>query len=116
VAKSKNVFACQHCGFESPKWMGKCPSCQSWNSFVEEIQRKDEKKAAWQDPSFDKVAHALKLSEIGIQNNRRIVTADEELNRVLGGGIVEGSVVLVSGEPGIGKSTCFCRLLCKCNN
>jgi DNA repair protein RadA/Sms len=110
VAKSKNVFACQHCGFESPKWMGKCPSCQSWNSFVEEIQRKDEKKAAWQDPSFDKVAHALKLSEIGIQNNRRIVTADEELNRVLGGGIVEGSVVLVSGEPGIGKSTLFLQI------
>lgn len=110
MAKSKNVFACQHCGFESPKWMGKCPSCQSWNSFVEEIQRKDEKKAAWQDPSFDKVAHALKLSEIGIQNNRRIVTADEELNRVLGGGIVEGSVVLVSGEPGIGKSTLFLQI------
>ena len=110
MAKSKNVFACQHCGFESPKWMGKCPSCQSWNSFVEEIQRKDEKKAAWQDPSFDKVAHALKLSEIGIQNNRRIVTADEELNRVLGGGIVEGSAVLVSGEPGIGKSTLFLQI------
>lgn len=113
MAKSKTVYFCQQCGHESAKWLGKCPSCQQWNTFVEEIV---EKSAAavptWksEQPRGAKGNKAAVLHEIDYREEDRILTSDAELNRVLGGGIVRGSLVLVGGEPGIGKSTLMLQL------
>lgn len=110
MAKTKSAFFCQNCGYESPKWAGKCPSCGTWNSFVEEIvQREDKSKkniTDWDDAAKE-LRKAHKLDEIIPQAELRMITPDPELNRVLGGGVVPGSVILVAGEPGIGKSTLF---------
>lgn len=107
MAKSKTTFVCQNCGTESARWQGKCPSCQSWNSFVEEIiSTKATTKAVWKEDKKT-TQHALPLQEIHEIKTDRIQSKDHELNRVLGGGIVPGSVILVAGEPGIGKSTLF---------
>ncbi|OSZ82339.1 DNA repair protein RadA [Chitinophagaceae bacterium IBVUCB1] len=109
MAKIKSAFFCQQCGYESPKWAGKCPSCGSWNSFVEEVIQRDDKQkpiAGWEDESKEQ-RKAHKLDELVIQKELRLQTPDAELNRVLGGGLVPGSVILVAGEPGIGKSTLF---------
>lgn len=106
MAKSKTLFFCQSCGYESPKWIGKCPSCQSWNSFAEEIVSKSETdKNAWRQDSKSKASKPKTLNEIESTGEIRISTPDQELNRVLGGGIVPGSLILIGGEPGIGKST-----------
>ena len=104
---SRTVFACQNCGFQSRKWMGKCPDCGEWNSFVEERERpvgKDSTSTArvgisWRD------SKPIAFTEIEAQDDSREVTGIEEFDRVLGGGIVPGSLVLIGGEPGIGKST-----------
>jgi DNA repair protein RadA/Sms len=106
----KTAFFCSHCGYESTKWIGKCPSCGSWNTFVEEIIHKDssQKNNGWKDYHDERrPVKAIALNEISASEQTRIVTPDAELNRVLGGGIVPGSIVLVAGEPGIGKSTLF---------
>ena len=108
MTKTKTGFFCQNCGYESAKWLGKCPSCNQWNTFVEEVIHKgtDKKNDEWKD--YSAVSNGLKviaLNEIISGEEKRIITPDAELNRVLGGGIVAGSVVLVAGEPGIGKST-----------
>ena len=104
MAKSKTSFFCQNCGYESAKWVGKCPSCQQWNSFVEEVIVKEEKtKKIWQEDS-EKSEPRLINSISSEQTNRRS-TSDKELDLVLGGGIVPGSLILIGGEPGIGKST-----------
>ena len=110
MAKIKTAFFCQQCGHEAPKWAGKCPSCGAWNSFVEEVVQRDDKgkpAAGWDadDAKENKKAH--KLDEVVQSNEPRIEAPDAELNRVLGGGVVPGSVILVAGEPGIGKSTLF---------
>ena len=109
MSKVKTAYFCQNCGYESAKWSGKCPSCQQWNTFVEELVQKDSKKSApsdWQNYSGEVVIKkTLALHEVITTDSPRIVTTDQELNRVLGGGIVPGSIVLVAGEPGIGKST-----------
>jgi DNA repair protein RadA/Sms len=107
VAKSKSVFYCQGCGYESAKWLGKCPSCNSWNTFAEEIVNKQEtSKTEWrQDSSKQKNSKARTLDEIAGGTDVRWNCNDNELNRVLGGGIVPGSLILIGGEPGIGKST-----------
>ena len=116
MSKNKTSFFCQNCGTESAKWQGKCPSCHSWNSFVEEIVQKDTKKEIWIDEKeTTKNSRSKKLNEIIDSETRRIITKDKELNRVLGGGIVEGSVVLVAGEPGIGKSTLFLQACLQMN-
>ena len=110
MAKIKSAFFCQQCGYETPKWTGKCPSCGAWNSFVEEIKERDAKsrgEAIWMDDDHKEKRKAHKLDEITAQDETRIQTQDPELNRVLGGGMVPGSVILVAGEPGIGKSTLF---------
>lgn len=110
MAKTKTAFFCQQCGYETPKWTGKCPSCGAWNSFVEEIVHKDDKtkkETTWTDDDPKEKNKAHKLSELAPQDETRMLTPDEELNRVLGGGVVPGSVILVAGEPGIGKSTLF---------
>ncbi|MCR6721619.1 MAG: AAA family ATPase [Chitinophagaceae bacterium] len=110
MSKTKSAFFCQHCGHESVKWVGQCPSCGEWNSFVEELIQKDDPKnnKNWKDYKEEKKSkHPIPLSAIKSGEDKRLVTADAELNRVLGGGIVAGSIVLVAGEPGIGKSTLF---------
>lgn len=104
--KTKSAYLCQHCGFESPKWLGKCPSCAQWNSFVEEvIERGPAAKTLWKDEDRKTGNTPVLLQDISVEKGERIITSDLELNRVLGGGIVPGSIVLVGGEPGIGKST-----------
>ncbi|MFL9481656.1 DNA repair protein RadA [Chitinophagaceae bacterium LWZ2-11] len=109
MSKIKTAFFCSNCGYESAKWLGKCPSCNQWNTFVEEIIDKgNNKEQQWKDYKTEKKTNKIvALQEIAVTKERRIVTHDPELNRVLGGGIVPGSIVLVAGEPGIGKSTLF---------
>src|ERR1700743_3726557 len=110
MSKIKTAFFCSNCGYESAKWSGKCPSCDQWNTFVEEVISKDNKLAEsdWKNFTTDKKeTRSISLNEVISAEEKRIVTADIELNRVLGGGIVTGSIVLVAGEPGIGKSTLF---------
>jgi DNA repair protein RadA/Sms len=107
TSKIKTTFYCQQCGAESAKWQGRCPSCQSWNSFVEEPVHKETRREPWKDAGTKKAPGSTRLQEVPESTQQRILTRDSELNRVLGGGIVEGSVVLVAGEPGIGKSTLF---------
>ena len=110
MSKIKTAFFCSNCGYESAKWTGKCPSCNEWNTFIEEVITKDNKleETDWKKLSPDKKdGRTISLHEVVSAEEKRIITADPELNRVLGGGIVAGSIVLVAGEPGIGKSTLF---------
>jgi DNA repair protein RadA/Sms len=110
ASKIKTAFFCNNCGYESAKWLGKCPSCQQWNSFVEEVIHKEQKqaKSGWKELSIgEKGSKTILLNELKADEQPRIPTGDPELDRVLGGGIVPGSIVLVGGEPGIGKSTLF---------
>ena len=103
MAKTKSVYFCQSCGYESPKWLGKCPACGEGNTFVEErvtVGKKSNSKS-----SRSGMAQPIKLSEIETLDEPRIHMPSEELNRVLGGGLVAGSLTLIGGEPGIGKST-----------
>lgn len=106
MAKVKTVYTCQNCGASSPKWVGKCPSCGEWNTYVEEVQ---EKAPATNGNARKALGGAgnqpQRLQEIDVIDTFRIATKDIELNRVLGGGIVPGSVILLAGDPGIGKST-----------
>lgn len=112
MAKSKTLFFCQTCGYESPKWIGKCPSCNSWNSFAEEIVTKaDQSKNEWRtEGTKSRTERPKTLNEITSSDEMRIESTDREFNRVLGGGIVPGSLVLIGGEPGIGKSTLMLQL------
>lgn len=104
MAKAKSKFCCQDCGYESPKWFGKCPGCQAWNSFVEEVEHAV--KAPGLNSSFLKTKEkAVPLINIESSQEQRIHTQHKELDRVLGGGLVPGSLILVGGDPGIGKST-----------
>ncbi len=115
MSKVKTGYFCQNCGYESTKWAGKCPGCQQWNTFVEELIQKDTKKSAgadWQtyNGEVGVVKKTRALNDVQAAETPRVVTTDAELNRVLGGGIVPGSIVLVAGEPGIGKSTLFLQM------
>lgn len=110
MSKVKTAFFCQNCGYESVKWVGQCPSCGQWNTFVEELVQKENGKKAddWKGYNEEKRnSKTISLNEVKSSEEKRLPTADTELNRVLGGGIVPGSLVLVAGEPGIGKSTLF---------
>jgi DNA repair protein RadA/Sms len=110
MAKVKTAFFCSNCGYESAKWLGKCPSCGTWNTFVEEVISKPsvKKENGWDDYHEEtKSIRTIALNSITSSEQVRIATSDAELNRVLGGGIVPGSIVLIAGEPGIGKSTLF---------
>ena len=107
MAKTRTVYVCLNCGVDSPKWIGKCPSCGEWNTYVEEIIHKETGPAnnlsiAGFEPSKQK---PVLISDVESQLEERIDTSSNELNRVLGGGLVKGSLVLIGGEPGIGKST-----------
>lgn len=112
MAKSKTAYFCQSCGYESAKWLGKCPSCGQWNTFVEEVVEKTPTSVpTWKtETSSRKISKPSKVDEIQSSVERRILTGDKELDRVLGGGLVEGSLVLIGGEPGIGKSTLMLQL------
>ncbi|MTI66511.1 MAG: DNA repair protein RadA [Firmicutes bacterium] len=103
MAKLKSKYVCQECGYVTPKWMGKCPGCNEWNTLVEEVYEKNkEKLKIKRNYSIDK---SKKLVDVKIEEEERVSTAVNELNRVLGGGLVKGSLILVGGDPGIGKST-----------
>jgi len=115
TAKIKKVFVCTNCGATSPKWEGKCASCLSWNTFQEETVVKsttqEEKKKVWKETAVkDKVNRPVPLPEIVTGTRQRLVSPDGEFNRVLGGGIVPGSLILIGGQPGIGKSTLMLQL------
>ena len=113
MAKTRTTFFCQNCGSQFSKWQGQCTSCKQWNTIVEEVVRKEEKKAwASKEPGLVKRASKpLKLDEIGDHREMRIDLGNQELNRVLGGGLVPGSLTLLGGEPGIGKSTLLLQVL-----
>ena len=115
MAKIKKTFFCQNCGAQSPKWVGKCPSCNQWNTFVEEIIEKESNKDSWQSTTetTPTKSKARKLKDISTEELSRLNTHSDELNRVLGGGLVPGSVILLGGEPGIGKSTLLLQLAMK---
>lgn len=112
MAKVKSVYSCQNCGANSAKWIGKCPSCNEWNTYVEEVvEKSDPSKTSWRDADQPTVKQKpVNVKEIEKGAERRLVTKDAELNRVLGGGIVAGSLVLLGGEPGIGKSTLMLQI------
>ena len=113
MAKGKtNVFFCQCCGYESSKWMGQCPGCKEWNSFVEEVVDKKNVSSGGKQKSTLTEAKIMPLSAIEMTQEERISTQIKELDRVLGGGIVRGSLILVGGDPGIGKSTLLLQV-CK---
>ena len=109
-SKSRTVFFCSHCGAQSPKWVGRCPVCGEWNTYTEEVVEREPKQSLWKQdsaiPASEKVkSKAILVKEIQNRPISRLDMGDAELNRVLGGGLVPGSFVLVGGEPGIGKST-----------
>lgn len=113
MAKGKtSIFFCQSCGYESSKWMGQCPGCREWNTFVEEVVDKKSAGTLAKQKGSATEAKVLPLSEIELTSEKRVSTGMKELDRVLGGGIVKGSMVLVGGDPGIGKSTLLLQV-CK---
>src|SRR5690554_7297343 len=115
MVKVKTAFFCSSCGTQFSKWLGQCSSCKQWNTIVEEVIQKEE-KVAWQTKSTSGVRRATKpllINEIDSAKEIRMNTMDGELNRVLGGGIVPGSMILLGGEPGIGKSTLLLQIALK---
>ena len=113
MAKSKIAYFCQSCGYESAKWLGKCPSCSQWNTFVEEvIEKANTAVPNWKASSttLQRANKPVQVADITFSEEHRLLTPDTEFNRVLGGGIVAGSLVLIGGEPGIGKSTLMLQL------
>lgn len=111
MSKVKTTYFCQNCGAQSGKWIGKCPSCNEWNTYVEEVIHKDgDEKKKGIGSSKQRATKPLRISEIEQSGEIRITLPDKELNRVLGGGVVPGSVVLFGGEPGIGKSTLMLQI------
>ena len=115
LKNKKTVYFCQECGYESSKWMGQCPGCKAWNTFVEETvstkKSSSSGSSSFQNPG--KRPEPVRLKDISLSEDERRLTKIGELDRVLGGGIVPGSLVLVGGDPGIGKST---LLLQVCRN
>ena len=107
MAKNKTVFVCSSCGYESPKWMGKCPACSEWNSFYEE---KVVTSSGSNTSKKKEISKPIELNKIEGKGETRISTGFPELDRVLGGGLVNGSLILLGGEPGIGKSTLILQI------
>jgi DNA repair protein RadA/Sms len=111
MAKQKNIFVCQECGNESSKWVGRCPVCNNWNSFVEEIKFTGQGKSFRQVEYADKVhKKPLPFNQVAAEEYTRLLTGINEFDRILGGGIVPGGFILLGGEPGIGKSTLALQL------
>ncbi|MFO7702676.1 DNA repair protein RadA [Psychroflexus maritimus] len=116
MAKTKTAFFCQNCGAQHPRWQGQCNSCKEWNTLVEEILEKESTKHTWNkeiSTSSKRIAKPQRLQEIELTKEVRLRTSDQEFNRVLGGGIVPGSLTLLGGEPGIGKSTLLLQIALK---
>ena len=113
MAKIRTVFFCQNCGAQSPKWIGKCPSCNEWNTYAEEIIQKEKKTAL--GTSSSRQEKATLLTDVTTDDSERILLNDKEMNRVLGGGLIPGSIILFGGEPGIGKSTLMLQVALKSN-
>jgi len=113
MSKVRTVFYCSNCGAQAAKWIGKCPSCNEWNTYVEEVIEREKSATPWKKKEKHEAAKPKTIQEIKPIPDERIITPDNELNRVLGGGIVPGSVILVGGEPGIGKSTLLLQLALK---
>jgi DNA repair protein RadA/Sms len=122
MAKVKTVFYCQNCGAQASKWIGRCPSCEQWNTYVEEIVQPASAEKAWKKISVGPgkngriAAKAQSIDSISVADDHRITIADAEMQRVLGGGIVPGSITLIGGEPGIGKSTLMLQLALQMNS
>ncbi|WP_422083144.1 DNA repair protein RadA [Ulvibacterium sp.] len=114
MAKTKTAYFCQNCGAQYAKWVGQCTSCKQWNTVVEEVIQKEE-KSGWKTSRSPgkKVAKPLRVSEINTERELRLDVYDQEFNRVLGGGLVPGSMVLLGGEPGVGKSTLLLQIALK---
>lgn len=108
MAKIKKKYTCQECGYESPRWMGKCPECQQWNTMIEEVYTPQSFKG--QGSIISSSNSAVTLGEVTIEEEERYSTGISELNRVLGGGVVPGSLILIGGDPGIGKSTILLQI------
>ncbi|MRJ08272.1 DNA repair protein RadA [Ornithobacterium rhinotracheale] len=115
MAKAKTVFYCQNCGTRHAQWLGKCNACGEWNTIVEEVVEKNEPATPWKDDSV-KTPVLFNIHDIPKTNEARITTKNAELDRVLGGGLVLGSVVLLGGEPGIGKSTLLLQVALSLNH
>ena len=113
--KIKTAYFCQNCGTQHPKWQGQCSACKEWNTIVEEVVQKDE-VVLWSNKGTDSKVKALKVADISLTSESRTKTSNTELDRVLGGGVVPGAVVLLGGEPGIGKSTLMLQLALGLNN
>ncbi len=105
MAKTKTTFFCQNCGTQHAKWVGQCGACKEWNTIVEEVIQKEEKRNWKQATTAKSVTKPLKIADIQLNPEERVITNNNELDTVLGGGLVKGSVTLLGGEPGIGKST-----------
>lgn len=118
MSKVKTSYFCQNCGHSSPKWLGKCPSCGEWNTFVEEVVQKEKNPTGYRasTSSMQRAQKPQLLSQINLANEQRVDLMDSELNRVLGGGLVPGSLILFGGEPGIGKSTLMLQLALQLKN
>lgn len=115
MTKPRTTFFCQNCGAQSSKWIGKCPSCGEWNTYIEEVVQREEKAKKWQSmESGGRVRKPQAIENITFDTDQRINTKNAELNRVLGGGLVQGSVILIGGEPGIGKSTLMLQVALNC--
>ena len=110
MAKEKTVYVCSECGGTSPKWLGKCPACNAWNTLIESLPESTA-PAKNRFASLAKTAEVATLGDIDAVDMARTPTGHEELDRVLGGGMVEGGVVLIGGDPGIGKSTLLLQAL-----
>jgi len=114
MSKTRTQFVCQSCGYISPRWLGKCPECNTWNSFVEEtstVSKESDKALGARSPKFGEAIRPIRLSEINTSEEARITTGIGEFDRTLGGGIMQGSIVLVGGDPGIGKSTLMMQMV-----
>lgn len=109
AGKAKTVYICSACGFESAKWYGKCPGCGEWNTMNEELREPVSKKSAAMS-SHRSLSRPIPINELDEQEEFRYHTGMSELDRVLGGGIVKGSLILISGDPGIGKSTILLQI------
>ena len=117
MAKNKTLYYCQSCGAESPKWVGKCPSCGEWNTYAEEIKQAENTTPLWQKVTKSNARNKpVAIADVTAEEFDRYSTGDQELDRVLGGWIVNGSLVLIGGEPGIGKSTLLLQLALRLAN